>query len=46
MELVDSFGRLLPSSAVERAERNFRFEEGGRLSDEVTSFVVGAVEDG
>jgi hypothetical protein len=39
-------GRLLLSSAVERAERNFRFEEGGRVSAEVTSLVAGAVEDG
>ncbi|KAG2032181.1 hypothetical protein BDR03DRAFT_985916 [Suillus americanus] len=38
----DSFGRLLLSSAV---DRNFYFEEGGRVSGEVTSFVAGVVED-
>jgi hypothetical protein len=43
MEMVDGFGHVLLSSA---AERNFYFEEGGRVSGEVTSFIAGDVEDG
>jgi len=34
-------GRLLLSSTAERAERNFRFEEGGRVSGVVGSLVAG-----